>query len=48
VLCIETPEVTKHDVLLEWGCGLRFWPFQHFGVRDFGDLEDKEWGTEKS
>jgi hypothetical protein len=45
-LDIETPKVRKHDVLLEWGCGLRFRPFQHFGVRHFRDPEDKEWGTE--
>jgi len=40
----ETPEVAKRDVLLEWGGGLNISELQHFRVRDFGSLEDKEQG----
>jgi hypothetical protein len=32
VLCIETPEVTKRDVPLEWGCGHTF---QYFDISVF-------------
>jgi hypothetical protein len=38
---LKTPEVTKHDVSLEWGCGHTF---RHFGVRLFGTSDDKESG----